>query len=220
MSVEHRAWDWNKNASDIWHVPCEESFFLLNRWKAAGFNRFLDLGCGLGRHSLQFALAGFSVDSFDLSPVAVAETRKKAQDSGVSLRAAAGDMNSLPYDAESFDCLLAYHVVSHTDTAGITKTLAEIRRVLRPSGEFFLSLCSKKAWSFAEAGFPKIDENTVMKTEEGPEYGIPHFFADDRTIDSLFRREELVFVKHTQDLIVNGADYGSWHYFILGKNAS
>jgi ubiquinone/menaquinone biosynthesis C-methylase UbiE len=54
-------------------------------------------------------------------------------------------MKELPYKDESFDCILAYHVISHTDTQGIKRILKELNRVLRKSGEFFITLCSKKA---------------------------------------------------------------------------
>ena len=59
--------------------------------------------------------------------------------------------------------------------------------------------------------------NTVIKIEDGPENGIPHFFADETIVYDLFPKEELISVKHTQELIVDGKDYGSWHYFVLGK---
>lgn len=217
MTVEHKAWDWNKNVGDIWRTPAEESYFLVNRWKEKGFERFLDLGCGVGRHSFLFAENGFSVSAFDLSAEAVRQVGAAAASRGLPIEAAHGDMIALPYADGRFDCVLAYHVISHTDTAGIKKVVAELHRVLKPGGEFFVTLCSKKAWSYAEAGFPVHDENTVIKVDDGPENGIPHFFADDSTIGGLFDKKQLIFVKHTQDLIVDGQDYGSWHYFILGK---
>jgi SAM-dependent methyltransferase len=217
MKTEHKAWDWNKNESDIWTIPSEDSWHLLHRWKAGGCSTFLDLGCGLGRHSLQFAREGFTVSSFDLSPVAVETVRESAAKEHLSVDAQTGDMTELPYPDASFDCLLAYHVISHTDTAGIRKVIGEIGRVLKPGAEFFLTLCSKNARSYKDAGFPKIDENTVRKIEDGPENGIPHFFADDAAISDLFRELLPVSVKHVQDLVVDSKPYGSWHYFILGK---
>lgn len=67
MSEISKAWDWDKNNDEIWFTPSEDSYFLINRWKDKGFNKFLDLGCGRGRHSIQFARYGFEVNSFDLS---------------------------------------------------------------------------------------------------------------------------------------------------------
>ena len=36
----------------IWLNPSEESFYIADRWKNLGFKSLLDLGCGLGRHSI------------------------------------------------------------------------------------------------------------------------------------------------------------------------
>ncbi|ERJ93487.1 class I SAM-dependent methyltransferase [Treponema lecithinolyticum] len=216
MSI-HKAWQWTQNTNKGWYTPSEEAYYLVHRWKNKGYTAFLDLGCGLGRHSFLFAQNGFSVDACDLSESAVDEVKRRAQEEHMNVSATTADMDALPYDQNSFDCLLAYHVISHTDTAGIKKIVAQIKRVLKPDGEYFVTLCSKNTWSYKEAGFPVHDENTVIKIEDGPENGIPHFFADETIVYDLFPKEELISVKHTQELIVDGKDYGSWHYFVLGK---
>jgi SAM-dependent methyltransferase len=127
-------------------------------------------------------------------------------------------MNTLPFNDNAFDCLLAYHVISHTDTIGIHKIIDEIHRVIRPGGEFYLSLGSKSAWSFVSAGYPKHDENTIIKLEDGPENGIPHFYSDENTINELFVKFKLIHVQHVQDIIINKTPLkNSWHYFILGE---
>ena len=213
---DNKAWNWSANKSEIWEIPSEESYYLVERWKRKNYDIFLDLGCGLGRHSIQFAKNGFSTFSYDLSPEGITHLRERAKMEHCLVRASVGDMATLPYDNSFFDCLLAYHVISHTDTNGIIKVVSEMERVLKPGGEVFLSLCSKKAWSYKDAGFPVIDENTVEKVEDGPENGIPHFFADREIIDRLFTGFEIDTLRHTQDLIVKGKYYGSWHYFILG----
>ncbi len=216
--VEHKAWDWEKIETDIWYRPAEIAYYLAERWKQKGYSHFLDLGCGLGRHSLFFARKGFTVHSIDLSESAVEGLRATAAEQNLPIIAQCGDMSALPYQDDSFDCLLAYHVISHTDTAGIKKILSEIRRVVKNGGEVYLTLCSKNAWSYKEAGFPVVDENTVIKVEDGPENGIPHFFTDAETIPALLQNIHIISMQHTQDVIVNGKPYGSWHFFILGEN--
>jgi SAM-dependent methyltransferase len=216
MSADSKAWDWKRSASERWSIPSEISYYLVHRWKSRGYTDFLDLGCGPGRHSLQFAEAGFTVFSMDLSEDAVASLADRARASGAKLKASCGDMRRLPYGDASMDCLLAYHVVSHTDTRGIREVIGELRRVLRPGGEFYLTLCSKKAWSYEEAGFERADENTVIKREDGPEDGVPHFFVDEAGIADLFKDLRIMSLQHVQDLVVDGSPYRSWHYFLLG----
>jgi len=130
-------------------------------------------------------------------------------------------MISLPYKDCSFDCLLAFHVISHTDTNGIKKIIDEMRRVLKTDGEFFITLCSKKSWSYQTAGYPKLDENTIIKIEDGPENGIPHFYSSDDTIKELFAGNQIINNQLIQDQILNGNELrDSWHYFILGKKGA
>ena len=157
-----------KNESNIWNIPTEDSFYLLERWKNLNYSKFLDLGCGLGRHSIQFAKAGFVVSSIDLSETAIERLRINAKENCVVVNAISGDMANLPYKDESFDCLLAYHVISHTDTSGIKQIIGEIKRVVKKGGEIYITLCSKNAWSYKDAEFPIVDENTVIKIEDGP----------------------------------------------------
>ena len=216
--VESRAWDWKKNEQSFWNDPSEESYYLLDRWQNKGYREFLDLGCGLGRHSLLFASRGFAVSALDLSPDAVADLRAKG--AAYDIDCSCGDMVSLPYPDAAFDCVLAYHVISHTDTAGIREITGEIERVLKKGGEFFVTLCSKKSWSYRDAGYPKYDDNTVIKTGDGPENGIPHFYADDDTVRTVFSGLGLINVRLVQDVVVFGSNLrDSWHYFILGTKA-
>jgi SAM-dependent methyltransferase len=218
MAVESKPWNWTMNKSTWWNVPSEISYYLLDRWKAKGFSNFLDLGCGLGRHSLQFADAGFSVYSFDLSKEAVEGVREENKKRRLSIQVAIGDMKHLPYPDNSMDCLLAYHVISHTDSIGIKDIIAEIKRILKPQGEFYLSLCSKLSYSFKEAGFPQIDENTVIKQDaDGVEDGVPHFYVDENNAIKLFSDFTIINLQHIKDIIIEGNPYVSYHYFLLGS---
>lgn len=53
-------------------------------------------------------------------------------------------MVNLPYEDNSFDCVFAYHTISHTDAEGIKKVIGEIERVLKQGGEVYTSMCLKK----------------------------------------------------------------------------
>jgi SAM-dependent methyltransferase len=53
----------------------------------------------------------------------------------VSFRFGAADAQALPFAVDSFDVVIANHMLYHVPDRG--KALAEIRRVLRPAGRFF-----------------------------------------------------------------------------------
>jgi SAM-dependent methyltransferase len=210
-----KAWDWPMVKENYFFLPCEESYYLVNRWKEKGFNKFLDLGCGLGRHSIQFAKDGFDVTGFDLSDEAVKGLNEWAENEKLNIITFKGDMVNLPFGDNTFDCIMAYHVIFHTDSKGIVKILSEIKRVLKEGGELYLTLGSKNSWSYKDSGYPKLDKNTVIKIEDGPENNVPHFYTDDINIYELLKDFELVSLKHTQSLFLNEEKHKSWHYYIL-----
>jgi SAM-dependent methyltransferase len=208
-----KPWDWAHADQSLWHEPSEDIYYYLHRWRVSGKTRMLDLGCGIGRHALLFAAHGFTVDALDLSQVGVETLQHLAQERGMTVRAQVGDALQLPYAYAAFDAVLAYHVISHTDSQGIVAIVSELLRVLAPGGEFFVTLCSKASPAYRQLGDPIIDENTTMKMQE-PEIGVPHFCADMEIVRRLFSDFELVRLRHIQDFFKN--TYG-WHYFVHGR---
>jgi len=228
MSVKSKAWEWNiVTVENRWKTPAQESYWLINRWKSQNKNSFLDLGVGLGRHAIQFAKAGFNVSGFDLSKEAIQKTAEWAKEESLAIELKVGDMLELPYADSSFDCLLAYHVISHTDTEGMRKIASELHRVLKADGEFYLSLGSKKSWGFQQ-DWPKVDENTRERMEEGSEYRVPHFYADMDLIFDIFKDFEIISIEERQEYFRQpeytrkneyGMIQGGWHYYVLGKKS-
>ena len=217
MTVESKSWEWSLIDPRSWQNPADEIHALLFRWKSRGFKSLLDLGCGLGRHALFFARNGFSVFAFDLSLEAAERLRKNTLTEDLPIQVDHGDMIVLPYETNSLDTVLSYHVIYHSDTEGVQKTVDEMIRVLKPGGEFFLTLGSKLSPAYASHEYEKIDPHTIVKNEVGPEYGVPHFFTDKTLLEELFRGTELITIRHIEECLQNGSPDGKWRYFILGK---
>ena len=216
--VESKGWDWESADKTIWLDPCEESYYYCKRWQHDGKRSVLDLGCGLGRHSILFAQHGFKVTAVDISDYAVQQTREKADKLCLDIRTLVCDMANLPFRENSFDCIFSYLSISHTDTEGFAKILNYIKKILKPNGEIYLNLCSKETWSFKEANFPKIDINTIVKAEEGPENGVPHFFVDLDDVKRLFEPDfQLLRVRHVDNCIYDGIIQSNAHYHIWAK---
>lgn len=221
--VESKGWEWeivNDDESSIWKKPCMESYYLLNRWRAQNKTQFLDLGCGLGRHSILFGKNGFSVHCFDISEEAIFRTKRWAESEGLSFEYAIGDMLKLPYADGSMDCILCQNVISHTDTKGVKRVISEIYRVLGTDAECYLTLGSKATWGSDDKDWPSIDKNTKLRMEEGPEYKVPHFYADYDLVKELFMNFKIISITHVEDFWEsNGATKSSFHYHILVKKS-
>lgn len=186
MSIT-KPWDWSKNTEDKWLNPCVESAFLAERWQSKGLTNFLDLGCGLGRHSVYMAQKGFDVTAADLADYSISYLNERAAKENLNIKTALCDMLRLPFENSSFDCIIAYNVIYHTDTQGVVKALNEINRVLRPGGELFITFISKNTYSFQHADqYKRIDENTFLRDEDETERDVPHFYVDIADIRKLF----------------------------------
>jgi SAM-dependent methyltransferase len=215
-----KAWDWNIGKNDEWWFsPCEESFYLLSRWKNCGYKSILDFGCGMGRHSIYFAKNGFNVFAFDLSKEGTDHLSDWAKRENLDIDIKIADMLDLPYPDNMFDCLFAMHVMYHTDTPGMMKIMNEIKRVVKSGGEIFVTLGSKNSDAFSNQKYPKVDENTIIKTEDGPEKNVPHYYLDLDDIITLFGKNgfELIKIRHIDDCYHNNTVMSSWHYFVLAR---
>ncbi|MBR3512229.1 MAG: class I SAM-dependent methyltransferase [Clostridia bacterium] len=219
--IESKGWNWKIVSDDkdsIWKNPAIESYYLLSRWTSQGMKDFLDLGCGLGRHTILFGKNGFNVKAFDISEVAVEKTKSWAEEEGLTIETKTGDMLELPYEDSSVDCIYCRNVISHTDTEGMKKVVEELRRVLRKGGECYLTLGSKDTWGFKQESWPLVDSNTRLRMEEGPEYKTPHFYVDYKLAKELFKEFEIVNIYQVvnyhekEDKVLD-----SYHYHLLIK---
>ena len=106
--IESKGWNWEivKNEKEkIWKTPSVESYYLVSRWKSQNKKNFLDLGCGLGRHSILFGKNEFCVSCFDISKEAINRTKEWAEKEYLKFDYKVGDMIKLPYKSEQFDCI-------------------------------------------------------------------------------------------------------------------
>ena len=217
--IESKAWKWEivkGSDEDYWKEPSIESYYLINRWQKQDKKIFLDLGCGLGRHTVQFAKSGFNTFAFDLSEKSIEATKEWVNRENLNVDFKICDMINLPYEKESFDCILCRNVISHTDTEGMKKIVSGINRILKDAGECYLTLGSKETWHFKQ-NWPAVDENTKIRIEDGPENGIPHFYADEKLISELFKDFEIVIFQHMEDFRLREATSSNWHYYMLIK---
>lgn len=213
--VQSKGWDWENANQAPWLKPTEDSYYLANKWKEKGYVHLLDLGSGLGRHSIHFAKQGFQVHVIDISAYGIEHLKSWAAGENLTIGTTAGDILELSYPNGSFDCIFAYHVISHTDTPGIRKIIAEIKRILRPAGEVFLSFCSKNDARYLDPDGKRADENTVICNTE-PEVGVPHFFADLNDIIELLKDFNIEKVRLTEycDIVNVNTNKRHMYYYV------
>ena len=204
-------WNWTEEKVKRWMQPAIEIPYLAERWKGCGFKQFLDSGCGPGRHALYFAENDFHVTAFDQSEEALSTLEKVSAERNLHPKIIQGDIFHMPFEDNSFDCLLDYNVSYHTNTEGYFEALRELRRVLRPGGEAYLTLLSQNDPGFLSA---KEDEHMDCYTliHAG---GTPHFYASRDHLKEIFTGFE--FAIPVREIKSAGLDSGkeSIHFHLL-----
>jgi ubiquinone/menaquinone biosynthesis C-methylase UbiE len=100
--------------------------------------RILELGCGPGylwRDNLDRIPQGWSITLSDFSAGMIDQAR--ANLSGHDFRYEIIDAQSIPYDANTFDAVIANHMLYHVPDRA--KALSEMRRVLKTTGKAYLA---------------------------------------------------------------------------------
>lgn len=128
--IVYRHRDWNNasrevhNMAKALHIPDGSSV--------------LDIGCGMGRHALALADAGYVVTGVDLSSTLLDEARANDPEGAVAW--AHGDMRELPFPDSAFDATVNMFTSFgyFSEDADNVRVLEQVRRVLKPNGAFLI----------------------------------------------------------------------------------
>jgi ubiquinone/menaquinone biosynthesis C-methylase UbiE len=137
--------------------------------KEAAPQRFLDVGCGAGALSQRVrSELGAEVVAVDSSERMVDLTRELGIDARIA------DVQELPFEDGSFDCVAAGWVLYHV--ADRERAISECARVLRPGGRFVAATLADEnmsdLWDFL--GSPR-ERNLTFSTTNGAAQLAPHF---------------------------------------------
>ena len=185
-----KGWNWEILSKDdeYWNTPDFMVHYLNYRWNNLGFKSFLDLGCGLGRHSLFMAENGFEVYAFDNSKYVIDIVKEKAFVKGLDVKLCVGDISNIPYDNESIDCMVAIGVLSNNDFEGMSKILGEMYRVLKVGGETYFNIISK---------ISDYGSNEELLN------GNIFYNITESDFEHLFKDFEIVSIKHVDEITDN-----------------
>ena len=103
----------------------------------------LDIGCGDAGVLIAIAEQGARTAGIELDEKSLERGRLRAKEHGVAVELRPGVAEALPWDDATFDLVILDNVLEHVRDR--EKTLAEIRRVLRPGG--FLYMVTPKPFS-------------------------------------------------------------------------
>ncbi len=123
-----------------WSIFRSELEMLARRWQKG---RLLNIGCAHGPDFLPFTRS-FDLYGVDFSTEMLKLARKYAQKFNFAVSLSVAEVNHLPYADETFDWAISvatYHHIKGREEK--LAALSELRRVLKPGGEAFITVWNR-----------------------------------------------------------------------------
>jgi ubiquinone/menaquinone biosynthesis C-methylase UbiE len=109
-----------------------QEFKVVQKALSSAHGPILDIACGTGRF-LPFATHGVDISE---NMIEVAQNKFPDKDLKVA------DAESLPFEDQSVEHALAFHLFMHLDTSTCANILKDVARVLKPGGQFIVDIPS------------------------------------------------------------------------------
>jgi tellurite methyltransferase len=180
----------NEDLVRLWaeFPPVPESVEMADRLQAENRWRVLDIGCGMGRHTIYLASRGFKVTAIDNAPTALAKCRERLAEYKLNAEIAEGDMENMSYGPASFDGVLSTNVIHHVRVATLQRIIADIHRMLTQDGYFVWVTPNTRHcdWDRGE----EIEPGTWV--DPTLEFGNPHHFCTEEEARELLKAFTLI----------------------------
>jgi len=175
--------------------PLPEVVEMADRFDEEGRKRVLDIGCGIGRHTIYLAARGFEVTATDNAPSAIASCKESLEKAGVKAEVMELDMRNMPFADGHFDGIISSHVIHHERLAVIESVIVSITRKLSNRGYFVWAMPTPDHF---ECGLGEEIEPGTWAGAEHREGPVPHHFCTEHEIYKLLHEYEILSLRREE----------------------
>jgi SAM-dependent methyltransferase len=197
-----------------WKEPTDEVKDFIASQSPKERPEVLDLGCGLGRHAIAFAQAGFSVTASDGSQTATCHLSRWAQGLSLRIRVLTCDVLSDLLPEGGFDIVLAFNVIYHGDRDQLATAIDRVYRLLKPDGLFYFTCPTREDGKYGYGR--KVAPHTFL-CDRSVTPGDIHYFADEADLNELLSRYVPVKRDRSEGYWDNRGTrqfYSNWHVIV------
>jgi len=183
------------------HIPAFAGF---DRWSG---KRILEVGCGIGTDTINFARAGASVTAVDLSERSLEIAQRRAQVYGLkNIKFIQANVEELTdtLAGQRFDLVYSFGVIHHTPNP--VKALSQISALMQPGGTLKIMVYHRYSWkvlcvlgTYGRGAFWNLDQIIARHSEAQEGCPITYTYTKQqiaRLISGLGFRIESAFVDH------------------------
>ena len=154
-----------------WPLLREELEEMVARWQSG---KLLNMGCAHGPDFLPFS-QGFELCGVDSSPAMLKQALRYSAKLKLYVNLIAADALLLPFPDNTFDWAISvatYHHIKGSEERG--KAFVELKRVLKPQGEAFLTV-----WNYGQSRFwlKSKEQQVPWRLKEETVYRYYHLFS-------------------------------------------
>jgi len=132
-------------------------------------DKILDMCCGVGRHSIEFARRGYDVTGVDISEYYIQEARGKASNTGVSVEFVQDDMRKFKREEEYDAAMIFFTSFGYfVDDRDNLKVIENVYSSLKPGGAFLIDIMGKEVWArvFSERDWGRMGDGFFLEERE------------------------------------------------------
>lgn len=148
------------------HIP---EFAEFEKWKG---KKVLDVGCGIGTDTINFARAGANVTAIDYSSKSLEVAKKRAEVFGLDINFYKADAEKISdiVPIEEYDLVYSFGVIHHTPHPD--KVISEIKKYMGKDSRFKIMVYNRYSWKvfwimleYGKGAFWKLSELIAKYSE-------------------------------------------------------